>query len=71
MKCLCGNNLKECLKDETIRHYDSLIKVKNVPVEMCVECEEGFHSGRVFLKLSKLATKAYDQGMNEIDFDTV
>jgi YgiT-type zinc finger domain-containing protein len=68
LKCTCGNLAKLTFKIKTIRHYDKLINIHNVPTYYCDYCGNSFLEGEDAIMLGKLAKIAYENNDNYIYF---
>lgn len=67
-RCYCGNSAKLTHQNKYGREKEKLIRVENVPVYSCEECNEQFISGSDSLTYAIRLKEAYDENKNTITF---
>ncbi|MCM3367841.1 YgiT-type zinc finger protein [Bacillus safensis] len=67
-RCYCGNNAKLTHQNKYGRVKEKLIRVENVPVYSCEECNEQFISGSDSLVYAVRLKEAYAENKNTIAF---
>lgn len=68
VKCACGNMAEITFQIKTIRHYDKLINIHNIPTYYCKNCGDSFLEGEDVIMLGKLVKIAYENNDSHIDF---
>ncbi len=71
MFCKC-DKVKKSLTTHVVNYNNSLIVVKNVPCEECIQCGEKFYSDETAERLEKIvsAAKKLMQEFSVIDYQT-
>lgn len=67
-KCICGTHYEMILKDQDGRLFDSIIKVKNVPLLKCPNCKEETMLGHVSRMYAAKIKEAFKKNLEVIDY---
>ncbi|QZN76200.1 YgiT-type zinc finger protein [Paenibacillus sp. DR312] len=67
-RCLCGSQAQLQYKNERGRIRDKVVRIRNVPVIYCEDCQESFMTGLVSLSFAERVKRAVELGVNELEF---